>query len=209
MQAAPVRPTFTYTDADHTYTLEGRRIIGLTETLHSNGYFSFLDNVKDDVAEWARERGKGAHAATLYHDRGTLDPASVHDDVRGYLEGWKEFLKINPLKMIHSEKPIYSAKWRFGCTPDRIVQEGAKSFGALEIKASDYNSPTYQLQTAGQCLAATEFYGIPVRERFVIRLLKTGKFKIERFKLDRLAHDQSIFLCALRVAQDKIERKVK
>jgi len=197
---------FAYDPASHTYTLEAKKIIGLTETLHLNGLYRYLDNVKDDVAEWARERGQGAHAATHYHDKGTLDPASVHPEVAPFLGAWKEFLKINRFKILHIEQPIYSKKWRFGCTPDRIVDCGIGQFGTIEVKTSEYKSPTYRYQTSGQALAASEFYGLNVRRRFVIRLLKNGKYKLEKYKQTEYNSDRDIFLCLLRVAQMKKER---
>lgn len=198
--------SFVYNAEKHTYALAGKEIIGLTATLQANGLYRYLDNVKDDVAEWARERGKGAHLATLFHDRGTLDPASVHEKVKPYLDAWIDFKTINRFKMIHLEEPIYSAKWRFGCTPDRIVDCGLGQYGTLEIKASAYKSPTYAFQTVGQAVAASEFYGLNVRRRFVIRLLPTGKYKLEEYKQTEYNKDRDIFFCLLRVAQMKKER---
>lgn len=197
---------FVYDPASHTYTLEGKRIIGLTESLHLNGLYRYLDNVKDDVAEWARERGQGVHLATHYHDKGTLDLTSVHAEVEPYLEAWKDFLKINPFKMVALEKPIYSKRWRFGCTPDRVVECGLGQYGVLEIKASEYKSPTYAFQTVGQAVAASEFYDLNVRRRFVIRLLGSGKYKLEEYRQTEYNQDRDMFFCLLRVAQMKKER---
>jgi len=198
---------FHYDAATHTYTLGGKKILGLTETLHSVAMYQYLDNVKDDVAEWARERGQGAHLATLFHDRGTLDESSVHPDVRPFLNAWIEFKKMNPFKMLHYETPIYSKTFRFGCTPDRIVQAGAVG-GVLEIKASAYKSPTYRIQTVGQAIAASEFYGMNIRRRFVVMLSRDGKYKIEEYKLTEFAQDRDVFLSALRLSYFKREKKI-
>lgn len=186
---------------DHKYAVDGREIIGLTEAIHSVGLYDFLDDAPTDKLIVARERGKDVHRATELWDRGTLDVASIRPEIKGYLDAWKSFVAMKMVSIVMIETPVYSKRWRFACTPDRVIF--TKDLGVLEIKASDYNCPTYQIQTAGQAIAVGETLDRKIGRRYVVRLFDDGKYRLDEYK-DPL--DRERFLCALKIAQFKKER---
>ena len=200
--AAPAADVLRFEAEKHEYFLNEKPIIGLTEALDSLGFYQFLDYVKKEVKDHAAARGTAAHRATHLYDIRRLDESKLHPEIVPFLESWKKFIALNRVQIIDIEKPIYSKVWRFGCTPDRIVSVNGK-LGVLEIKASDYLSQTYRLQTFGQQVAAEEFYKRKFPQRFVVRLLGTGQMaKIEQFK-DPL--DRERFFSMLKTAQFKRE----
>lgn len=193
---------FRFDPATHKYFLSGKEILGLTESLHSLGFYEYLDSANQNDVAHARDRGKAAHKAVELFNAGRLDESKLHDEIKGYVESWKQFVSLNRVTILHSEKPIYSKTWLFGCTPDMVVFINGK-IGVLEVKASDYLSATYQLQTQGQKIAVKEFHGLDCQKRFVFRLSKTGRGKLEEYK-DPLDKERFIFM--LRTAQFKKER---
>lgn len=170
---------FKFNPENHTYTLGGKPIIGLTSALKAAGFNNF-EYVNEAVLELARERGKAVHKATELHDKRRLEENSVHENVAPYLKGWRDFLSLKRVQILDIEKPIYSKKYLFACTPDRIVYINGK-MGVLEIKASDYLSDAYKMQTEGQRIAAEEFYKIKVTDRYVIRIMKDGTYRLETY----------------------------
>lgn len=194
---------FRFDPNEHRYHLAGREILGLTKILNLAGFYDF-EFVNEDVLERAKARGTAVHLATALYDRRRLDPASVHPEIAGYLEGWKSFIGSKRVQVVDIERPIFSKAWLFACTPDRTVFINGK-MGVLEIKASDYLSPAYQLQTEGQKIAVEEFYKIKCSSRFVVRLFDNGTFKLEQF---RDAADRARFLASLTIARFKKERGI-
>lgn len=188
---------FRFDPASHRYHLDAKELIGLTRALKLGGVAEGYEYVNEGVLELARERGKAVHKATELHDRGRLDESSVHPAVAPYLAAWRSFLALKRVQVIDIERPIFSKKWGFACTPDRTVFVNGK-LGVLEIKASDYMSDAYALQTEGQRIAAAEFYKTNFSSRFVVRLRSDGTYRLEQF---RNLTDRINFLRCLSIAK--------
>ncbi len=106
-------PELLLDEETHQYTLDGRRLIGVTEAL------SILDD-RYKVDPWYLQRGSALHLATEYHDKGTLDPESVGDDIRGFFEAYLKFLRDTGFKPIHSEQRLSHPKYFYAGKIDRI-----------------------------------------------------------------------------------------
>jgi hypothetical protein len=92
------------------------------------------------------------------------------------------------------EKPVYSLRYRFAGTPDRI---GAlNKLAIVDIKSTLELSPATALQTGGYEIAYNEFHKEPIKERIAVLLTANGKYKIEPYK-DK--NDINVFLAALSV----------
>ena len=195
---------FRFDPIEHRYFLENRELLGLTAILKAAGFYNF-EFVNDHDLEFARRRGTAVHLATAFSDRGTLNEGSIHPEIAPYLTAWRRFRGEVKTEMLHVENPIYSKRWRFACTPDRIVIVNGK-LSVLEIKASEYLSAAYQLQTQGQQIAAEDFYKEKVKSRFTVRLFDNGTYRLEEYKE---AADKARFMACLTIAQFKKERSLK
>ena len=104
----------------HTYTLDGRRIDGLTSTIAEAGLIrsSDLGYLK---------KGTAVHRATELWDKGTLDESTVHPDIIGYLESWKCFRKDQNYTPLYIEKSLFDSIYLYAGTVDRLPLLDLKS----------------------------------------------------------------------------------
>ncbi len=124
---------------DHRYLLDGKPIDGLTSTISEAG----LTRISDP---WYGERGTAVHLATEYFDKGTLDEDSVVDEIKGYLESWKQLRRNQNYTSIpipiHTEYKTYHPELMVGMKIDRLP-------GPIDLK-SGTPEPWHILQIAVQ-----------------------------------------------------------
>jgi hypothetical protein len=77
-----------FNEAEHSYTLDGKRLPSVTQILDRYNDFSM---VREEVMATARERGSLVHLVTQLYDEDDLDESSVDPLLVPYLEGWKRF----------------------------------------------------------------------------------------------------------------------
>ena len=123
----------------HEYYLDGKRIDGLTSTIKEA-------NLGWKCDPWYGDRGTAVHLATEYFDKGTLDENSITDDIRGYLESWKQLRKDQKFTSIpiptHTEYKIYHPELMVGMKIDRLP-------GPVDLKSGS-PEPWHILQIAVQ-----------------------------------------------------------
>ena len=186
---------FTFDEATHTYRLNNRIIPSVTQILQAEGItnYSYAD-------ESDKEFGKVGHKVTELWDKGKLDIKTVDKSLIPCLELWKKFLKDFEVTIFPGaiEKPIYSSRYLFGVTPDRVGLVNSK-VTVIEIKFSKAIQRATGIQLAAQAIASTDFYG-KVRQRMVVPLLGgTPQFFNDR-------QDETIFISALNLWRFKNEK---
>lgn len=195
---------FQFIEDTHTYRLDGQVIPSVTEVLYAEG---FID--KTWYTDYGRDRGRIVHKVCHFHDVGILDEDSVDPVIVPRWEAYKKFLKETGFKVIMSEKPVYSLKYKFGAIPDK--------FGLLFGKHADIDlktgtlEPWIALQTAAQVIALREYgnYGDAdpgVINRFGLQLRDDGDYRLKEYKD---WHDTQMFLSALACYQWKKNIKNK
>jgi len=186
---------FTFDEATHIYRLDNRIIPSVTQILQAEGItdFSFAD-------ESDRNFGKAGHKVTELWDKGILDIKTVAESLIPCLEVWKKFLKDFEVTIFPGaiEKHIFSSRYSFGTTPDRVGLVNNK-VTVIEIKFSKSIQRSTGIQLAAQAIASTEHYG-KVRQRIAVPLLN-GK---PQFFNDR--QDETIFISALNLWRWKNEK---
>jgi hypothetical protein len=104
-------------DENHIYHLDGRQIDGLTSTIAEAGLGWKAD-------PWYMGRGTAVHLATEFYDKGTLDEDSVADEIKGYLESWKQLRRDQNFTSIpiptYTEFKTYHPELLVGCKIDRL-----------------------------------------------------------------------------------------
>jgi hypothetical protein len=109
-------------DANHIYTVDGRRVDGLTSTIQEAGLIR-------SSGSYYMDRGSKIHLATQYWDEGVLDEETVDPQIQGYLDSWKQFRKDQHYTPIEIEYKISNPILLVASTVDRIPLLDIKSGG--------------------------------------------------------------------------------
>jgi len=177
----------------HEYFLNGSKLPGVTSILQDTGIID-LSGIPYARLEAAREFGIAVHSACELYDLDDLNEKELDHNLRPYLDAWIKFKTDTGFELIEIEKPVYSVRYRFAGTPDRI---GAfDGLTLVDIKSTAALSPATALQTAGYEIAHNEFSADKIKKRMTVLLTANGEYKLEPHK-DK--NDINVFLAALSV----------
>ncbi len=201
-----VDENLSFDETKHLYFLRGRVSAGVTNTLSKTGITDF-GSVDRDILDRASKFGRAVHTATELWDRKVLDLASLDEPLVPYLDAWKAFLEAEVKEILHIELPVYSLKYNFAGTIDRIYFDKQGRLCLGDIKTSGVFNAGVPLQTAGYQLAFEEmFKKMKVARRVGVILKGDGTYLPEVFA-DR--SDRDDFLACLRVAAYKFKCGLK
>lgn len=153
----------------HTYAWAGQVVPSVTQILKPIVDFS---DIEPAVLAAAAERGHRVHLATELDDRGTLDESSVADDIRPYLQAWRDFKRESGAVMLEIERRVFHPELRYAGTLDRVLSLNGREFVA-DIKSSSQVHRAVGAQTAGYWKA----YGAAQCGRAFIHLTGDGKYR--------------------------------
>jgi len=197
----------TFDEKAHRYFLGGRASLSVTQILELAGITDF-SLVNKDLLERACKFGTAAHKATVLSDRGTLDHSSLDAPLVPYLESWKKFCEKEISEILEIELPVWSKRFHFAGTPDRIAKDKRGRIVLVDIKTSRELSLSVKLQTAGYQIAWEECephsvvapFG-KIARRIGVLLQDSGNYYAEDFN-DR--SDKDDFIACARVAAFKL-----
>jgi hypothetical protein len=174
-----------YDDANHTYTMGGRRVPSVTQVLGD-----LLPQWQ--AGEWYLQRGRAVHACCAMIARGQEfehDPQIVGQVTAARL--W--FAHVKPVIVV-VEKPMFSRRYQFAGTPDLVCEiDGALT--VVDFKASVGASVKYQTGAYG-LLYAEHAGGKAPRWGVAVELHEDGTYRMtERYKIESAGRD---FLALLR-----------
>lgn len=183
------KPTLTFDDRTHTYSLRGLVIPSVTQVMGGVNQFLGLD---EEMLRTAQERGTAVHQATVLWDRG--EPFTARADLDPYLNAWLKFLDDVGFEPVAIEQVVHHPRHRYAGTLDRVGAI-AGVMSVLEIKTSAILNPITALQLA----AYKEAYnaGRPperAKGRYAVQLRKDGTYRLHEYKD---AADLSVFLACL------------
>lgn len=194
-----------YNQELHEYKLDRNRVNSVTQILDANGLSDF-SHVPPDVLKRAGEFGDAVHAMTVLDDLDDLDEDSLDPELFPYLAAWRKFKRDSGFKIIGMEKIVYSGKYLFAGTYDRLGIFNNK-LTLLDIKSGAYNKVVVKntgIQTAGYAAAYDENEGKKFKERIKQRLgvwlKETRDYKMEIFTNKS---DYAVFRAALTMANFK------
>lgn len=185
----------TFNSEAHEYFLDGVRIPGVSEILTGAGLVD-LSQIRPDVLESARKFGKAVHTACELWDKNDLNIDILSAPLIPYLEAWKKFIADYDVVLGVSEKIVYSAKWRFAGTLDRLGFANNK-LTLIDIKSGSTIQPATALQTAGYKIAYEEMTKLKIKQRWIVQLNEDG-YKITECKEQS---DESVFIGTMQVYQ--------
>jgi hypothetical protein len=195
--------TLTFDQEWHCYKLNGIGMSGVSSILKAAGLVD-LSGIPELVLERARDFGIAVHKACELEDKGTLDLETLDPALMPYLEAWRRFKADMKVIIIDIEKPVYSKKWWYAGTCDRIATIGGKRV-MVDIKSSATMYPSMKIQLAGYAIADEEMTGEKIQERLGVQLLKTADYKIYPYRDE--TSDRSVFLSAVTISKFKKKEK--
>ncbi len=140
-----------YTELTHEYKMDGTIVPGVTNIIN---YF-FPIYKRDDI-EWYASKGKAVHKACELYDRGVLNPSGINEVIIPFFEQWKLCKEALKIKVLKNETVLFSKKFRFGGTMDKLVIINDK-LTLLEIKTTSViNKVTSSYQTIGYTILHNE-----------------------------------------------------
>lgn len=169
----------TFKPESHEYFYKKDKFISVTTALKEVGLID-LSKVPADILERALLFGTAIHKTTELYDKDNLNEQTLDPGLVPYLEAWKKFRLESGVKFVHIEDPIYSERYRFAGTPDRIGYiKGILT--VLDLKSGADINPVFALQLAGYEIAYNENVKQvkdKVRQRLIIRLCEDGSYKL-------------------------------
>lgn len=176
--------------ATHTYTLDGTRLVSVTQALKAAG-------IIDDTwySSEACLRGTYVAQATELADRGELDEENLDPALKPYVDAWKGFLLDTGCRVVTIESPVWSSLFGYAGTLDRVVNFGHGIDCIVDIKTGGVED-WHQLQTAAYQLALE----MPA-DRMAVYLRDDGTYSA-RSHTD--PNDSKVFLAAVAVANWKL-----
>lgn len=209
-----------FQEEGHIYTLDGNRVISLTQILDAAGLVNY-DGIAPEVLANKAKFGTKVHTYCLWNDQGELDMNDLvpYPNYWNRVEGWRQFVedfKFMP-DLTWCEVPA-ACKVNgstYALTVDRygVIGEGDNIANAvIELKTCADREYHHQIQTAGQAILFrqhSESMQMPLK-RYCVYLLDK-KNQANRFYFcqphdDRL--DEKIFLSALMLTQTRINNKL-
>jgi hypothetical protein len=201
------QPKLEFIEETHEYFIDGFKLSHVTGVLEGEGFTDYSRVNPVYLAECA-DFGNKVHKYLHFYDEGILDMSSLPDEIKPYLEGWKQFCKDYNVIHVIIEQPMASKKYMYAFTADRFSfvenQESHKpEFACVEIKTtSTLITRATRIQTAayqGGYNDGKKFRDKAIR-RYVVQLKDDGSYKCVRYDNPK---DWDVWLAALTVNNDK------
>jgi hypothetical protein len=189
----PVEMRLEFDEPAHAYTLNGKRVPGVTSVLEP---LQKLDGIPPDVLAAAAEFGQHVHAACHLHNIGDLDWDSLDPRLALYVQGYLAFLEDTGFQVVHSEKRVGSVMYQYGGTLDLFgMLKRGKSM--IDLKSTAALPRIVGPQTAAYNQALYETTGDKATRRYCLHLKPQGYKLVEQDN----RQDFNTFLCALGIAR--------
>lgn len=180
-----------FDEALHRYTVKGRTVPSVTQILDPLIDFSMVDR---EVLERARRLGTAVHRLIELEVAGTLDESSVSGILVGFLEQWRDFVKVTGFRTLHNELRLYSARYGYAGTMDL---HGMLDDETLIDTKSGATPKTAGLQTAAYHQLGVENGYFPPTTRRRVLDLKEDSWKLSKPYTG--TNDLRVFLSQLNV----------
>jgi hypothetical protein len=200
-------PVVEFRETDHTYWLveeQGkRRLISITQVLQVAG---LVDTTFFN--ERAATKGTYVHDATALHDQGRLNDATVSDELRPYLDGYKLFLEECTPEWSRIEAMFADDVSDVAGTVDRvgtITVKGVPQKVVVDLKTGRGGSaPWHPIQLAGYQHLLTQYLSRRGQTREAAQIKRYGLYLRGdgRYTLTPYTNtfDAAVFTSALTIA---------
>lgn len=192
----------------HKYTLNGRVLPSVTQITSPLSDYSM---VPTEVLERKKIIGSAVHLACELHDSGGVDESTIHDLCFPYFKAYLKFRADNPCDVVLNEQKVFSERWGFAGTLDRVFKMHESRTGSwfkgdlvqIDLKTVATLMLATGPQTAGYALAMPDL-GVPRTQvkRAALQLKPDGTYTIKPYYS---AKDEACFIALLTLHQWRIE----
>lgn len=126
-------PAVQFDPLAHRYYDGARTVPSVTGVLAAAGLRPDFSQIAPVILAAAQRRGQLVHAVVRAIDTGHPIAPELREDAGGYLAAYERFCVDTAWRPIACELPLYSARWDFAGTPDKVGFLGARR-GVLDVK---------------------------------------------------------------------------
>lgn len=171
----------------HTYSLDGRPLLGVTSVIHTvlrapqlEEWFKRVGMEADQIRDEAAAFGTSIHAGLAAHARGDkLLPLDLPEQWWSTVEAGRTWLDENLDEIYAVEEPVASARYGYAGKPDLYGRRaGHKSPCIIDFKTTRSLYWSHRFQLAAYRRAAIETYGDKPAERIVLLFSKDEPGKV-------------------------------
>ena len=165
----------------HTYSLDGRPLVGVTSVIHEvlrapalENWFKMVGQNADAIRDEAAAFGKSVHAGLAAYASGhSFAPMELPWNWQQTVVAGQRWIAENIEEIYAVEEPIASAKYGFAGKPDLYGRRiGHKTPVLVDFKTTRDLYWSHRFQLAAYRQAAKETYGDRPAERIVLRFSK-------------------------------------
>lgn len=179
----------TFDPVEHVYTVGGRRVPSVTQTLAPLVDYS---KVPAAVLKRAQQLGQAVHLMTELYDLDDLDTETLSDELLPYLTAWRRFRAETGFVPETIEQQLYHPALHYAGTSDRTgLINGRRA--VIDIKKMLTLGPVIGVQLA----AYKELHiknGVQIEDRYGLGLRADGTYRLVPF---RDTSDWPVFLSLL------------
>ena len=170
-------PKFRFDAGKHRYYYEDIEVPGVSGILKA-GNLTNIGFIPKDILERSSRFGTAVHLTTSLYDKGTLDEAILDSALCPYLDGWQQFRADTNCIIEHNEAKVYSRKYHYMGTLDRVVVINGKRL-ILDIKTG-LVYPSMAIQLSGYQVGYNEGLALKDRAigRLVVQLKENGTYSL-------------------------------
>jgi hypothetical protein len=196
---------YCYNDEEHKYYIDDTEVPGPTK-IFNDLELTNLRCVERNLLKRSQVFGTAVHLACELYDKQLLDMASLDPNLKPYLNAWQLFCQDFEPKILYNEQSVFSLECMFGGTLDKIIEIGNKII-LIDLKTcTQISKLTTPLQTMCYKIAAEEFLGIKIDERWVTQL-KPDIYKLYCYNKSQDEKDKKNWLSCLNVYNLKPKRR--
>lgn len=165
----------------HTYTLDGRPLVGVTSVIGAvlrspqlEEWFKRVGMDADSIRDEAAAFGSSVHAGLAAHARGDrLLPLDLPGHWWAMLEAGRRWIDENLEEVYAVEEAVASARYGYAGRPDVYGRRVGRMVPCVvDFKTTGGLYWSHAFQLAAYRKAVAETYGNPLPERIVVRLSK-------------------------------------
>lgn len=175
-----------YSDADHTYQLDGVPVPSVTSVLRAAGLATDYSQIDPAVLERARQRGNAVHELADRLDRGEPPDPFVADELRGYQDSYLHWLTDSGYTPIASEVAVSHPTLFYAGRCDAVGWIGGVRTVIDRKSTAAIDHAQVSVQCAAYALAWDAMRpGEPVASIAALHLRRDGLYRLHPYNLQQ------------------------
>ncbi|MBQ3326539.1 MAG: hypothetical protein IJG86_01975 [Clostridia bacterium] len=169
-----------FNEEKHLYTLNGFRLPSVTQIMEPMSLMLY-SSVPDETLQDAADRGTRAHEQVSNIVLYGIE--EWDDDTEPYVKAFLDFQRDYNPSWLASEYRTYHETMQYAGTIDLIGYidpDDGTGVDVVDLKCTAAFHSVMLATQIGAYAEALRSHGVPVRNRYGLQLLKTGKYRFER-----------------------------